>query len=295
MKGNMLLGHARGAVGDIVFTRINGQQVARARNRHPQDAKSSSQEGLRATFSTAAKFFSLFPSNFFKYAFERKRKGESDYNAYMRYNYNKGGMITQEQMSDPNWFPYGEFKMTQGSLSVISVHNEGIFANMSVQGSGESLGPVMKVGELSKWLVSTGDWQTGDLFTVVMMYNGWNDDAIDEAEFLQPCPNWGRQILQFEINENSEEALSKFGFGEVICYSDFARLQISESLQHFGYGAGYAAIHSRKVNGRVLVSDSQLWYASTYWNKTLDVMQQTSYEEEIKRARGAKDNPILYG
>lgn len=295
MKGNLFLGHGRGAVGDVVFSRVNGQQVARARNRNPRDAKTFSQEGIRATFSAAAKFFSLFPAGFFRFAFERKRKGESDYNAFMRANANKGGMITQVQMTDATWFPYGEFAISSGSLSVISVYNDGDQARFIVNGQGSALGPIVTVGELSDWLVGTGDWKNGDIFTILMVYNGWSDRAIDEAEFLQPCPDWGMQILQFEVNTMSELPLSDYGFDEVIAYKSFARLNISPSIPHFGYGAGYAAIHSRRNGGRVLVSDSQLWYAPAYWSKTLDVMQQPSYEAEVLRERGAVPGSILQG
>lgn len=39
-KDNMLLGYARGAVGDVVFSRVEGQQITKARNRAPANPKS---------------------------------------------------------------------------------------------------------------------------------------------------------------------------------------------------------------------------------------------------------------
>lgn len=59
-KGNMLLGYSRGKVGDVVFTRFNGQQVAKARNRNPKNPKSEAQcvqRMVQATIAAAAAVF----------------------------------------------------------------------------------------------------------------------------------------------------------------------------------------------------------------------------------------------
>lgn len=59
-KGNMLLGYSRGKVGDVVFTRFNGQQVAKARNRNPKNPKTEAQcvqRMVQATIAAAAAAF----------------------------------------------------------------------------------------------------------------------------------------------------------------------------------------------------------------------------------------------
>lgn len=59
-KGNMLLGYARGKVGDVVFSRFNGKQITRARNRNPKNPKSQAQciqRMVQATISGAASAF----------------------------------------------------------------------------------------------------------------------------------------------------------------------------------------------------------------------------------------------
>ena len=35
-KGNLFQGMGRGKVGDVVFSRLNGEQISRVRNRHPK-------------------------------------------------------------------------------------------------------------------------------------------------------------------------------------------------------------------------------------------------------------------
>lgn len=54
-KGNMLLGMARKKLGDVVFYRANGEQIARARNRAPKNPKSAKQSVQRMILASASK------------------------------------------------------------------------------------------------------------------------------------------------------------------------------------------------------------------------------------------------
>lgn len=56
--GNMFQGMARGAVGDVVFSRANGVQVSRVRNRNPRNPRSDSQLVNRTILSTLSKAYS---------------------------------------------------------------------------------------------------------------------------------------------------------------------------------------------------------------------------------------------
>lgn len=54
----MLLGYARGKVGDLVFTRIDGEQVTRPRNRHPANPRTNKQLVQRAVMATVMAAYS---------------------------------------------------------------------------------------------------------------------------------------------------------------------------------------------------------------------------------------------
>lgn len=58
-KGNLFLGMARGSVGDVTFTRIDGEQVARARNRAPKNPKTALQLLQRVVMKTISQAYSL--------------------------------------------------------------------------------------------------------------------------------------------------------------------------------------------------------------------------------------------
>lgn len=61
-KGNMLLGFARGKVGDLVFTRRNGQQVTRPRVREVANPKTEGQQIQRMIFASVAAAYSRMRS-----------------------------------------------------------------------------------------------------------------------------------------------------------------------------------------------------------------------------------------
>lgn len=58
-KGNLFLGFARGKVGDVVFSRQSGEQVARARNRSPKNPQSPLQMLQRVVLKTNSTAYSM--------------------------------------------------------------------------------------------------------------------------------------------------------------------------------------------------------------------------------------------
>lgn len=58
-RGNLFLGYGRGKVGDVVFSRQNGEQVTRARNRAPRNPQSALQMLQRVVMKTSATAYSL--------------------------------------------------------------------------------------------------------------------------------------------------------------------------------------------------------------------------------------------
>lgn len=57
-KGNLFQGMGRGKVGDVVFSRLNGEQVSRVRNRHPKNPRTNKQLIQRAIMATVMSAYS---------------------------------------------------------------------------------------------------------------------------------------------------------------------------------------------------------------------------------------------
>lgn len=163
-KGNMLLGYSRGAVGDVVFTRTKGQQIARARNRNPKNPKTKAQMAQRIKFASVVEFFRRGNQNLFQFAFENKGVKQSDYNAFVSANADKGIYLTPEQLKDPKFPIVAPFIMTQGTLSRPIMTDPSVSPLGAVPFTGDT--EPETVGALSTSLIAVG-FSAGDIVTIV--------------------------------------------------------------------------------------------------------------------------------
>lgn len=69
-KHNLFLGQARGKVGSVVFSRLNGVQISRAYNPTPRNPKSWTQATQRAAFASISQYYKVF-----KYLIEQGQQG----------------------------------------------------------------------------------------------------------------------------------------------------------------------------------------------------------------------------
>lgn len=84
-KGNMLLGLARGSVGDVTFYRRNAQQITRVRVRNVKNPKSPAQMGQRAIQRTAVQAYSVLKS-ICDHSFEGVSYGANSYSKFLSLN-----------------------------------------------------------------------------------------------------------------------------------------------------------------------------------------------------------------
>ena len=84
-KDNLFLGTARGSVGDIVFSRLDGQQVARVRNRAPRNPQSPAQMVQRIIMSSVGKAYS-FMQAICNHSFEGFESSQQSQRKFMEVN-----------------------------------------------------------------------------------------------------------------------------------------------------------------------------------------------------------------
>lgn len=84
-KGNMFQGMATGAVGDVVFSRTNGEQISRVRNRHPNNPRTNKQMYQRAVMATVMQAYSAGKA-IFDHAFQGKAVGAENQRAFLSKN-----------------------------------------------------------------------------------------------------------------------------------------------------------------------------------------------------------------
>ena len=84
----MLLGHARGKVGDLVFSRVNGQQVVRARAAVVKNPQTEQQVIQRILLNTVIQAYSRM-SGICDHSYEGVATGQASMNKFMKENLNK--------------------------------------------------------------------------------------------------------------------------------------------------------------------------------------------------------------
>ena len=84
-KGNMFQGMARGKVGDVVFSRANGEQISRVRNRHPKNPRTNSQLYQRAIMATIVQAYAAGKA-IFDHSFQGYSVGAQNQREFIKRN-----------------------------------------------------------------------------------------------------------------------------------------------------------------------------------------------------------------
>lgn len=204
-KGNMLLGYSRGSVGDVTFTKIKGQQVARARNRNPHNPRTNKQSLQRAIFAAAVKFYTRGNQNFYKFAFENKRQVESDYNAFMRENVKRAPAISREALANYDYPVFAPFIMAKGSLPTLenSISGSSVIVAMGIDAP--SALPTT-VGALTTVLIASEAYKAGDILTLVTINSSFDGTYPSAAGVGTGKPEWN--ITQIILDASSTDTLA---------------------------------------------------------------------------------------
>lgn len=84
-KGNIFLGFGRGKVGDLVFSRQNGEQITRARNRSPKNPRTPLQLLQRVVMATVSGAYSLL-SDITDHSFQGEQQGTATQSRFIQRN-----------------------------------------------------------------------------------------------------------------------------------------------------------------------------------------------------------------
>ncbi len=132
-KGNMLLGYARGKVGDLVFSRSNGKQITRARASQVRNPQTESQMIQRIVLNTVAQAYSKF-INITDHSFEGVNGAQKSMSYFMRRNMDNLRTRLQNDIADgydlgsiyaftpvgSNEYSANEYIMSKGTLPEIA-------------------------------------------------------------------------------------------------------------------------------------------------------------------------------
>lgn len=296
-KGSLFFGNASGKLGQVVLSTVKGQQIARAWQPKVANPKTSQQQLQRAKFANAVKFFKRAQQNLFKFAFEDKRKNESDYNAFMRHNVVSSAVLDRMVYDNFNYPALADnWLLTFGSLGEINADNEesdkrvvqkldlplgtGEIANLTIASASQAL--------VNNYKAINGDYVT--LVAVVSPANSLTDDP-------KTAPDW--HIVQFVVDTTNTgklvENLKKQDEGAEEFFAKDGRepANIIFSLSNTGC-AWLGIILSRVTANGVKVSTSNLmpnYYAYEIYKNSLEL----GYRQSALNSWGRSSEPILKG
>lgn len=255
-KGNMLLGKSRGSVGDVTFSQINGQQIARARNRNPANPRTLKQCFQRGRFAAAVKFYTRGTQALYKFAFENKRQTESDYNAFMRENVKIAPAISKAAFDNYDYPVFAPFIMSKGSLAPLDTRQDDNAIMLVINPHEEGVS-ITTIGELSTILLTDEAFQVGDIITFVMINSAYNGDVPSVTAEGSGKATWS--IKQLIINPDDTATIaSVIGYGVTTYTFDgevYNTLAIMPNTTNYDAGV---AIHSRNTAQGLKVSTQQL-------------------------------------
>lgn len=128
-KGNMFLGMARGKVGSVVFSRLNGKQVIRAKADTVANPKTFDQRVQRAIFATATRA-SKFLSSVVDHSWDGIKDGQDSVRCFSKLNltllrslYERGDIRLNLNSKGVNEIMPNPYQLTSGPLHPLTLIN----------------------------------------------------------------------------------------------------------------------------------------------------------------------------
>lgn len=207
-KGNLFQGMARGKVGDVVFSRLNGQQVSRVRNRNPKNPRTNAQLYQRAIMATVMQAYAA-GKEIFDHSFQGYSKGAQNQQQFISRNAKLLRSLVAADLKktdDPvNWparlvAPGVQYPNPfEGMIISRGTYDQNLFTFIKDQSQGEiawRMQPVGTATTLGEYCVAN-NIIANDIYTIVLL-------AIDLENPVF--------ALQGVDAETAKEYASSFGF-----------------------------------------------------------------------------------
>ena len=296
-KGSLFFGHASGKLGQVVLSTVKGQQIARAWQPKVSNPKTSQQQLQRAKFANSVKFFKRAQQNLFKFAFEDKRKKESDYNAFMRHNVVSSAVLDRSVYDNFNYPALADnWLLSYGSLGEINADNEPsskeVVQLLSLSlGTGEVAN--LTIASASQAFVRDYNAVNGDFVTLV----GVKSDVRTLTMDTNYTPEW--HIVQFMIDTtNTGKLVENLKKQDATAENFFTKDGTEPANIIFSYEndgcAWLGIILSRVTANGVKVSTSYLmpnYVAYQIYQESLAL----PYRQAALNSWGRSSEPILKG
>lgn len=305
-KGSLFWSKASGKLGEVVLSQVKGQQISRAYQPKVANPRSTGQTVQRIRFSNAVKFYKHATQALFKFAFEDKRKNESDYNAFMRKNSNVAAYVTRESYLNQFYPAIGnQFLLADGSLPSLPLSSDDSLGVVLSLGTGDfSDNKTLTVAELSQRFIQLYNFAEGDILTFVEVINTDVTSIDDQATI--PTDWVINQLVISSTDQRKVTDIFKAQNGHAFGTAEDWHIKgetgqektlcgISTSASGDNCFAGAALIQSRNVTGQKLLVSRSYLINNKYANQIYNASTQPAYINRALNTWGRTQDAILQG
>lgn len=258
-KGNLFLGHARGKVGSVVFSRVKGKQITRSKAESVKNPRSTGQNTQRAIFATAT-VASKFMSDLVDHTFDSTKNGQDDRNRFVSLNTGilRTAMSNGESVhlleKSGNQFAPNEYVISEGDQGSMPL----LANNIMLTGHEVDEEYVITVADLKQLFPKV---KAGTQFTFVVVYVNDQDTTPAKTRIAKCRFTLGANVSDdtvvisasnFELNVAALDDSKTEGFGE------------KEPNATFGYAYDLSSLNNPIVfadsGQNLIVDDKGDWY-----------------------------------
>lgn len=252
-RSNMFLGLASGKIGDVVYARSRGQQIARVRV-VPNNPRTNSQQAQRVRMAAVAALYRAARA-VLKDSFTIRHGYESSYNAFARNAIGMAPFFTKQMVANCLALPIPA-QASRGQLPPLVVDVSSDASGNVERMPSYGLGPENTVAEWSRAFIRKNpSYKDGDKVTfMVIMFKENEEVPLDDAY------NATLYVNEIVLDTTSEVILDNTGFSAIENVPYLGVNGIALSLSDDGLLADDNIIQtaiigsSRGANGELLVS-----------------------------------------
>lgn len=245
-KFSGLLRKQVGSIGDLTFKQVNGMTIVSEKITQMTNPRSDGQMRVRTRWNNiVAMYKGIRPK--LKKGFESKPAGLSDFNMFMKMNMQKEPVYLTKQAVAGGACIAAPYQITQGSLPAIVITGTGNASVTDIHLGTTSLSNTTTIAQFAKAVVdSNPDYQYGDQISFFKVEQKTNaETGIPYCQFSA----WKVVLDAADTETKLWDVVVREGFAE----SDGC---LAHSNANFVGAFGW--VHSRKSNGKTLVSSQSL-------------------------------------
>ena len=240
-----------GSIGDLTFKQVNGQTIVSEKITQMTNPRSDGQMRVRTRWNNiVANFKAIRPK--LKKGFETKAAGLSDFNMFMKMNMQKEPVYLTKQNVAAGACVAAPYQITQGSLPTIVTSGTGQNIKTDIYLGALTISASTTVAQFAKEVVDNNlTFQYGDQITFFLVRQYVN------AETSVPYV----VVSSSKVVLDAADTTTKLW--DIVNRNGFS---VSDSqLAHSGNDGdcAFAWVHSRKTNGKLLISSQTLVSANT--------------------------------